>query len=54
MEESVAKRHLNIESLKQSLRKAAADFPVNVLLNSIDERPQRLKDCVSGNVGHFE
>ena len=31
------KRHPNIESLKRSLRKAAADFPVNVLRNSINE-----------------
>ena len=39
-------RHSNIESLKQSLRKAAADFPVYVLHNSIDEWSQRLKGCV--------
>ena len=48
------KRHHNIESLKQSLQKAAADFPVDVLHDSIDEWPQRLKDCVSANDGHFE
>ena len=47
-------RHPNIESLKQSLQKAAADFPVNVLCNSIDGWPQRLKDCVCANRGHFE
>ena len=40
------KRHPNIESLKWSLCKAAADFPVDVLHNSIDGWPQRLKDCV--------
>ena len=40
------KRHPNIESLKRSLQKAAADFPVDVLCNSIDEWSQRLKDCV--------
>ena len=34
------------ESLKQNLRKAAADFPVDVLRNSSDGWPQRLKDCV--------
>ena len=49
------KRHPNIEILKRSLRKAAADFPVDVLRNSIiDERPQRFKDCVRANGSHFE
>ena len=48
------KRHPNIESLKQSLRKAAADFPVDVLRNSIEGWPQSLKDCVCTNGGHFE
>ena len=48
------KRHPNIESLKRSLRKAAADFPVDVLRNSIDEWPQILKDCVHGIGGHFK
>ena len=48
------KRHPNIESLKRSLQKAAADFPVDVLRNSIEEWPQRLKDCVHVIGGHFE
>ena len=47
-------RHPNIESLKWSLQKAAADFPVDMLHNSIYEQPQRLKDCVHANGGHFE
>ena len=47
MEECVAKRDTpNIESLKRYLRKGAIDFPVDVLRNSIDGWPQRLKDCV--------
>ena len=46
------RRHPNVESLKRSLRKAAADFPVDVLLNSTDERPLRLKDSVPVNVAH--
>ena len=46
------KRHPNIESLKQSLRKTAADFPVDILHNSIGGWPQRLKDCVRVNGGH--
>ena len=48
------KSHPNIESLKLSLRKAAADFPVDVLHYSIDEWPLRLKDSVHANGGHFE
>ena len=41
-------RHPNIQSLKRSLRKAAADFPGDVLSNPIDKWPQTLKDCVRG------
>ena len=48
------KRRPNIESLKRSLRKAAVDFPVDVLHNSINGCPQRLKDCVHAIDGHFE
>ena len=48
------KRHSNIESLKRSLQKATADFPVDVLHNSINEWPQRLKDCVYASGCHFE
>ena len=48
------KRHPNIESLKRSLQKAVADFPVDLLRNSIDEWPQRLKDCVHAIGGHIE
>ena len=47
------KRHPNIESLKRSLWKAVADFPIDVLRNLIDEWTQRLKDCVHANGGHF-
>ena len=43
-----------IESLKRYLRKAAADFPVDVLRNLIDERPIRFTGCVRANGGHFE
>ena len=56
------KRHPNIgiESLKQSLWKAAVDFPVDMLRNSNGEWPQRLKNCVCvcvcvyTNGGHFQ
>ena len=52
--ECCKKRHPNIESLKRSLRKAAADFPVDVLRNSIDEWLQRQNDSVHANGGQFE
>ena len=48
------KRYPNIEHLKRSLQKAAADFPVDMFHNSIDEWPQRLRDGVHANCGHFE
>ena len=48
------KRHPNIESLKQSLCKAAADFLIDVLRNSIDEWSQILKNCVHARGGHVE
>ena len=48
------KRHPNIESLKRFLRKVSANFKVDVLHNSIYGWPQRLKDCVLANGGHFE
>ena len=48
------KRHPNIESLKRSPRKAAVDFPLYVLRNSIDGCQQKLKDCARANGGHFE
>ena len=40
--------------LKLSFRKGAADFPVDVLRNLIDEWPQRLKDYVYAICGNFE
>ena len=52
--ECCKKRHPNIESLKQALLKAAADFPVDALRNSNDEWPQRLKDYVHAIGGHFQ
>ena len=52
--DGLQEENLNIESLKWSFRKAAADFPVDVLHISIDEWPQRLKDCVLANGGHFQ
>ena len=47
-------RPLAERGLKKSLLKAAADFPVDGLRNSIDEWPQRLQDGVRAIGGHFE
>ena len=52
--ECCKKSHPNIESLKWSLRKEAVEFSVDVLRNSIDEWPQRLKDFTHGIDGYFE
>lgn len=48
------KRHPNIDSLKRSLVKAVADFPIETVRNSIDAWPQRLRACVKAKGGHFE
>lgn len=49
-----SKRHANIESLKQSLEAAVANFPMESLRNCVDEWPERLKSCVKAKGGHFE
>lgn len=49
-----SKPHRNIESLKASLTKAAADLSIDVVRTVIDEWPGRLKQCVEAKGGHFE
>lgn len=48
------KRHSNIESLKRSLTRAVANFPMDMVRTAIDEWPTRLKACVKARGGHFE
>lgn len=48
------KKHPSVDSLKRSLKKAVADFPLETLRNCIDEWPQRLRDCIKAKGGHFE
>lgn len=49
-----SKRHDNLESLKQSIRLAVKNFPMERVRASIDNWPQRLKDCIAANGDHFE
>lgn len=49
-----SKRHPNLESLKKSLTKAVANFPMDVVRTAIDDWPVRLRACVKANGGHFE
>jgi hypothetical protein len=48
------KRHNNLESLKRSLVKAAAEIPLETVHAAIAEWPERLKACVEAEGGHFE
>jgi hypothetical protein len=43
-----------LESLKQSIRLAVKNFPMERVRASIDNWPQRLKDCIAANRDHFE
>ena len=49
-----SKRHDNLESLKQSIRLAVKNFPMEKLRASIDNWPQSLKDCIAVNGDHFD
>jgi len=48
------KRHNNLDSLKTSLVKAAAEIPLETVRAAIAEWPERLKVCVEAQGGHFE
>jgi len=48
------KRHNNLDSLKRSLVKAAAEIPLETVRAAITEWPERLKACVEAEGGHFE
>jgi hypothetical protein len=48
------KRHNNLDSLKRSLVKAAAEIPLETVRAAIAEWPERLKACVEAESGHFE
>lgn len=48
------KRYPNIESLKQALARAVANFPIEIVRAAIDDWPVRLKACIKAKGGHFE
>lgn len=48
------KRHDDLDSLKRSLEKAAAEIPMETVRAAIAEWPNRLKACVNACGGHFE
>jgi len=48
------KRYNNLDSLKRSLVKAAAEIPLQTVRAAIEEWPESLKACVEAEGGHFE
>ena len=49
-----AKAHRNLDSFKSSLVEAVASIDMNVVRNSIDDWPRRLRACIQAEGGHFE
>lgn len=55
LEEKVcAKPHQNLESLRASLAKAAAEIDMNVVRAAIGDWPRRLRACIQNWEGHSE
>jgi len=48
------KRHNNLDSLKRSLVKAAAEIPLGTVRAAIVEWPERLEAFVGAEGGQFE
>jgi len=48
------KHHNNLDSLKRSLMKSAAEIPLEMMCAAIAEWPERLMACVEAEGGHFE
>ena len=48
------KRHNNLDSLKRSLVKAAAEIPLEMMRAAIAEWPERFKACIGAEGGLFE
>jgi len=48
------KHHKNLDGLKRSLMKAAAEIPLETVRAAIAEWPEHLKACVEAKGGHFE
>jgi len=48
------KHHNNLDSLKRSLVKAAAEIPLETVHTAKAEWPECLKACIEAEGGHFE
>ena len=48
------KHHNNLDGLKRSLVKAAAEIPLEKVHAAIAEWPERLKACIEAEGSHFE
>jgi len=53
-ERACKKRHTNLESLKQSIVKAAAEIPLETIRTCIEQWSKRLCRCIENKGGHFE
>ena len=53
LEDMACRKRHNLDSLKGSLVKAAAEIPLETVRAAIAEWPERLKACVEAQ-GHFE
>lgn len=53
-ERACKKRHANLESLKRSIVKAAAEIPLETIRTCIEQWPERLRRCIEKEGGHFE
>jgi hypothetical protein len=47
------KRHNNLDSMKRSLVKTAAEIPLETVRAAIAEWPEHLKACIEAEGGHF-
>jgi hypothetical protein len=54
LEGMACQKHHNLDSLKRSLVKAAAEIPLEMFCAAIAEWPESLKDCFEAEGGHFE
>jgi len=54
LEGMACQKHHNLDSLKRSLVKAAAEIPLEMFCAAIAEWPESLKACFEAEGGHFE
>ena len=55
LEDMTCRKHnINLDSLKKSLVKGAAEIPPETVRAATAEWPERLKTCVGAEGGHFE